>query len=264
MFKKLAISSAVFAALGLSAGAHAFMIDDFKSGATNQDSTTLIGAPQTFSGQSNNGTMATGYRDIWYAQFKDPDLEGGRVRVNPTGGGGEGVLNFSNGPDVRGNLIVDWDGDDTAPTGQTGVAPAIGPAVRNLGTPATGLDLTDTGTSDAFFFDVDFADLGFDFQISLVDTGGDIALFDFPGETPAIGDDTTFGPILFTWFSNFANVDFKNIRSISLLIQPTGDARDFTIDNFYTGKAPEPATVALFGLGLAGLGAVARRRARKA
>ena len=57
-----------------------------------------------------------------------------------------------------------------------------------------------------------------------------------------------------------ANFSFAEAVSVSLILEaPQGG--DYRISAFYTtGQIPEPITIALVGLGLAGLGAARRRR----
>lgn len=69
----------------------------------------------------------------------------------------------------------------------------------------------------------------------------------------------TATPVMFASFTGFTN-----LRSLRLAVNaPSGNDTIVQFDNVSFGPAavvPEPATVALFGAGLAGLAAVARRR----
>lgn len=281
MFKQAAIGISVAAALGLSTGANAlFTIDDFSDnqaqlqvtpGTTGTVAPPVAAIPAVTNQSSTaSGAMATGERDIWIglaAGTVEPTIpRTGDVSV----GGGSLVSN--QGTSITADIWVQWDGTDAAPTGRAvgsnlpnGTSTVV-PGTPNLGT-ATAFSLTPTG-EDAFWFDVIAADQSFYFTIEVVDTEG-TATFS-GGPTPFIDPSPapflTFGPLPFSSFTFAGGCDvtncFDTVTSLTLKINPGGTARDFEITNFYTDKIPEPMTLALMGLGLAGLGAVRRRKTR--
>ena len=81
---------------------------------------------------------------------------------------------------------------------------------------------------------------------------------DFSVDATSLG--TITGPITFRWYmmtaQTFTNVGFANHNSPGSGF----GLPDVGVDLSINGEIPEPATLGLFGLGLAGLGLAARRR----
>jgi hypothetical protein len=168
---------------------------------------------------------------------------------------------------------------------------------------STGLDLTQGGTTDSFYFDVSDIDQSFTLDLYVVThtdfenldqtdannnfipdavdpvlgalfAGGNFnvaALLGLDGVSHAqltpdtnvdssIGDDPITLSKAFADFDIFAGVvgaTFSNVHGIFALINTNTGATDLVVDQ--VGTIPEPTTLAIFGLGLLGLG-VARRR----
>lgn len=127
-----------------------------------------------------------------------------------------------------------------------------------------GVDLTDAGASNKFDLEVLFADNNLGVQISVTETagaGGSTATYS--QNLGAIASSTFVG-IPFASFTNFANVDFSQINSISLML--SGPASQDAIVRLVqtTGSGvPEPASIALWSvLGLAVAGFAYRFRKR--
>lgn len=71
----------------------------------------------------------------------------------------------------------------------------------------------------------------------------------------------TFQPLSFGFSDFFFDASFSNLTSISWNQGPyDGDAHQFDNINLNVVKVPEPATIALLGLGLAGIGFARRKR----
>lgn len=97
--------------------------------------------------------------------------------------------------------------------------------------------------------------------------GGSVsASFDFP-----ILDATGNSPFLTAGLNAaFGNTQFNNVVISSCLwdangacVNPADNQAQFTIDNLSLAPVPEPETYAMMGLGLAAIGLVSRRRAKK-
>jgi hypothetical protein len=108
------------------------------------------------------------------------------------------------------------------------------------------------------FYGVDIGDYGGAVSLQLTDTAGIVSLLDV-GNTVG-GSGSTSHSVLYFGFYDLTT----QYTAISLINPSTGDI--FGFDDFSIGSieqvvpAPEPMSMALFGLGLAGLGFAARRR----
>jgi len=123
-----------------------------------------------------------------------------------------------------------------------------------------GVDLTESGNSDSIglqLFDIDQGNVSLTVTIfETVGAGGSFASLLLPS---AVVGQNVFE---FNTFTNFADVSFNLVNKITLDIA-AGVASDLAVDFFETLEnpiIPEPATVGLLGIGLAGLGSVYLRR----
>lgn len=150
------------------------------------------------------------------------------------------------GSNVNGAVNIYWAGDvdPTTPSGQ---------AFNSDFSDFAGLGGTDLSGYNAFKLDY----IGNDqdstgLVLRVIDTDGNISVFS--GTTLSAGD----GSALVSFASFTGTADFSSLDGINLsVILPTGN--DITLTNFEA--VPEPATLAIAGLGLA---ALARRKRNKA
>ncbi len=129
-----------------------------------------------------------------------------------------------------------------------------------VGGPVGGLDITDGGSSDQFYFDVEFIDLGFFLDLIVMDIDGGISTLTFEQTEKVENSDPT--KRIFASFASFTpGADFSKVATITALIRSTVDGADLKISEVGTTNIPEPTTVAIFGLALVGFAFSSRKKA---
>jgi hypothetical protein len=129
-----------------------------------------------------------------------------------------------------------------------------------VGGPSVGLDITDSATSSAFYFDVEFIDLGFFVDFTITDISGAVSTFTYNHQTSVSLTDPT--ERVFADFSNFiGSASFANVAGISAVIRSTESGADLRISEVGTTSVPEPTTIAIFGLALIGFAFNSKRKA---
>lgn len=225
--RKLIPSLAIAGLLATSASqAAVIVIDDFNTGAQTV-AASVVPISNTVAA---NGAIG-GFRNtaITFANFTG----GSTVRAND--GPAANTYSHSNDAGFLSNSKVTWDANGAG-----------------LG----GSDLTDGGLNDALQIDINAIDQGnVALEFLVKDTGNVESSLTLTGL--GVGQHAFF----FTAFSG--NADFGNVDNIMLRVV-TGDASDVVLDLVQTRSGlitvPAPATIALFGLGLLGLGRLRRRQ----
>ncbi|MBW8191607.1 PEP-CTERM sorting domain-containing protein [Neiella marina] len=231
-------AAAVFAT---SANAGKMVLDDFSFYSINED--TLVDGVSTVVGINNAGATTT-YTLTKYESSSDAFTADATALSSVADEKGN-ILSYENGGSAFSKLDIDWSATD-------GIHP------EESGTP-----YYDISMWEGFYLDVIFADATLLFSASITDIYGNmVSLSDSVAET-------INGEIVFIDFDLFSGDAAMNLSRVDSVMISFGGAYDaFTNPNggldvtlAEVGLIPEPAMLAVFGLGLVGLGMSRRRKA---
>ncbi|PPD50283.1 MAG: hypothetical protein CTY16_01995 [Methylobacter sp.] len=228
-FKTLSASLLLAGTLGLANQAHALNIDTFDT------TTQFLASPVAVAGSQVAAPEAIG-------GFRKLDIQStnGFTTIAANTSPNFGSLTVSNNTNVISTTSVLWNANNGSFGGLGGV------------------DLTDGGASTALLLGISSIDVGlvtikFDIKDTLAQ-GGDIATLTLSGLNVGL---QTF---LFSSFTNYAAVDFTKIQRIQMTIF-AGISSDLALDLVETNRElPEPSSLVLMGLGLAGLSCFRKRK----
>lgn len=229
----------------------AIIIDDFNGGAqtisVGPGDVPMASIPKTFTAPEVNYAGAIGgYREVSsvvtdittpaLARTLLVDING----VDPDTGLGSMMFTHNQGSTIKAYTVIKWDGLGSAGLG--------------------GLDLTQGGILTAFKIDFIYADQGIEWNLRVTDTSGEVA-DDIFNSAANINSPTTLYRLLSNFTDDNAAVDLTSIASIEFFANYPGS--QFGVDTVIDmiSVIPEPATLALFGAGLFGLGIARRRKA---
>jgi hypothetical protein len=231
--KRFALTVFVLPLLSLAASA-AIVIDNFDSGVTDIELTA--GSDSQLASGAVSGDILLDSRFVELQLENNTGLTASTKANPPTG-----QFAWSNESGVDSIAMLTWDDNGSG-----------------LG----GLDLTDSGASDAILISLVDIDLTAELTFTIEDTGGGVSILEVNGLSP--------GEIKFPYASFAGSADFTSVNSIKLTLDGP-ESVDVTLDLLETSTIipppitaiPEPTSILSFaGLLAVALGAVALRRRR--